>query len=183
LTKILLWDKIKLVNMDYFLCQKINSLAGQWLWLDVVGIFCAEFLIWFLPILLVLFYFLANQQQRLNYRRHFIQAIVIIIITWLISQLIGLAYFRPRPFVTHPSIYQLVIAYSKKSFPSDHAALAFALAFVIMLTNKRLGILFLIFAILIGLSRIFGGVHYPSDILGGLLVALLSTWLVKKIRI
>jgi len=169
--------------MDYFIFQKINSLAGRWLWLDTIGIFCAEFLIWFLPILLVLFYFLSNSQQRLNYRRYFFKAFAIIILAWLINQLIGLIYFRPRPYVTYPFIYQLVITHSNKSFPSNHATMAFVLAFVIMLIDKKLSILFFIFAILIGLGRIFGGVHYPSDILGGLLVALLSTWLVKKIKI
>lgn len=166
--------------MDYLLFQKIQSLAGQWHWLDIIGIFCAEFLIWFMPILVVLFYFLSNQREKLNYKRYFFRAILIIVIAYLISQLIGLVYFRARPYVTHSVVNQLVAAYSEKSFPSDHATLAFALSFAIMKIDKKIGILFFIFAFLIGIGRIFGGVHYPLDIFGGLLVAILSTWLVSK---
>lgn len=166
--------------MDYIIFQKINSLAGQWHWLDVAGIFCAEFLIWLMPIFTVLFYFLSSPQERLNYRRSFLRAILIIVVAYLISQLIGLIYFRERPYVAHPIVNQLVIVYSQKSFPSDHTTLAFALSFAIMKIDRKIGILFFIFACLIGIARVFGGVHYPLDILAGFLVAILSTCLVNR---
>ena len=56
------------------------------------------------------------------------------------------------------------------SFPSDHAAVAFAIAFGVLAFSRRAGILFLAAATLISLSRIALGLHYPSDVLAGALV-------------
>ena len=67
------------------------------------------------------------------------------------------------------------------SFPSGHTGSAFAAA-VVMFRElpKKLGIPILVFACLMGLSRLYVGVHYPSDVLGGVLigtgVALLTHW-------
>ena len=53
------------------------------------------------------------------------------------------------------------------SFPSDHAAAAFAIAFAILAFSRRAGMRFLVAATLIGLSRIALGLHYPSDVIAG----------------
>ena len=93
-------------------------------------------------------------------------------VAMLANQAISHLWERPRPFVTHEAITHLLSAPSPDpSFPSDHAAVAFAIAFgVLALLSRRVGIVFLAAATLIGLSRIALGLHYPSHVLAGALV-------------
>ncbi|WP_326682095.1 phosphatase PAP2 family protein [Streptomyces sp. NBC_01237] len=70
------------------------------------------------------------------------------------------------------------------SFPSNHAALASAAAFALLLVSRRLGLIAIAAALLMAASRIWVGVHYPHDVLVGLavgaLVALPATWAVRR---
>lgn len=168
-------------TVDYFLFQKLYSLSGHWAWLDFTGVFLAEFLIFLMPILVLVFYFFTGPKNQSQYRHKFIQLVCAVGLAVLIKFLIGLVYLRPRPSLTHPDLIPLLIAHSSQSFPSGHATLAFALALATMMIDKNFGILFFILAFLISMSRVFVGVHYPFDILGGLLVAALSAYLVAKI--
>ena len=63
------------------------------------------------------------------------------------------------------------------SWPSGHTVAAFEGAFVLLLRDKRFGIPAAVFAILIGFSRMYQFVHYPTDIIGGIIVGGLSTLL------
>ena len=101
-----------------------------------------------------------------------------VLISFLISQLIGLLYFRPRPFISNFQVVNDINPLSEKSFPSDHTTIAFALAAAVYCSHKKLGIFLLILAFLVGFGRIYTGVHYPLDVLGGILVGIISALLV-----
>jgi undecaprenyl-diphosphatase len=83
---------------------------------------------------------------------------------------------RERPFVAHPAqTILLAPASSEPSFPSDHAVAAFAIAFSVLLLGGRLaGALFLSGAFVVGMTRVFVGLHYPGDVAGGAIVGLVS---------
>ncbi len=88
---------------------------------------------------------------------------------------------RPRPYVDQSSIfyqYWLQVGQnveSDKSFPSGHTTAAFdCMSPVFILGNKRLKFLALTFAILMGLARIYLCVHFPSDVLGGMIIGILA---------
>ena len=88
---------------------------------------------------------------------------------------------RPRPYADQASIfyqYWLLVGQnveSDKSFPSGHTTAAFdCMTPVFILGNKRLKALALAFAILMGLARIYLCVHFPSDVLGGMIVGILA---------
>ena len=72
-------------------------------------------------------------------------------------------------------------AFPDPSFPSDHAAAAFAIAFCVLAFSRWAGVGFLSAATLIGLSRIALGMHYPSDVLAGLLVGWAAALLVVQL--
>lgn len=84
---------------------------------------------------------------------------------------------RPRPFLTMDDLTVLVSAPSGYSFPSGHSCAAFAAAYALARSFRRGGWAYLP-AALIALSRIYVGVHYPSDILVGALIGTLAAMVV-----
>jgi undecaprenyl-diphosphatase len=99
----------------------------------------------------------------------------------LILLLIDAFYFRPRPYVLYPQVLaqvdRLFYQPTVSSFPSYPAALTFAFAFGIWLANRKVGTILLVLAALMSLARIYVGVHYPLDILAGILIGVGATYL------
>ncbi|NUN71386.1 MAG: phosphatase PAP2 family protein [Bacteroidetes bacterium] len=81
---------------------------------------------------------------------------------------------RPRPFRALPGIQNLVIPQDEYSFPSGHTAAATVAAFLFGTAIPVLAPFFAALALLIGLSRIYLGVHFPSDVLMGFFLGAFS---------
>jgi undecaprenyl-diphosphatase len=110
----------------------------------------------------------------------FVQAIVSAILArFVIVEFIRWLWQRPRPFLENN--INLLLTSDKPAFPSGHAAFYFAISTIVYLYNKKLGILFYAGTILICISRIFVGIHSPSDILAGAGIGLLVGCLIYKI--
>jgi membrane-associated phospholipid phosphatase len=75
-----------------------------------------------------------------------------------------------RPYVVHPGALVLVSKTTDPSFPSDHAAMAGAVAAGLMLVSWRLGLVAAGFAVLMAFARVYVGVHFPQDVVAGLAV-------------
>ena len=73
---------------------------------------------------------------------------------------------RPRPFEAHPEVHPLYVVHSS-SFPAGHAATAFAGAVLLAFAAPRIAPAVLALAALIAASRVYDGVHYPTDVLAG----------------
>jgi undecaprenyl-diphosphatase len=100
---------------------------------------------------------------------------------YLVKIAINLASVRPRPFEMH-DVQLLVAKLTDGSFPSIHTLVSFVIAFGVYAYDKKMGAYFIIAAALVSLSRVYVGVHYPFDILGGVILAWLSFYLVGKIN-
>ncbi len=147
--------------VDY-LFQAINSLAGKYAFLDSLMIILAKYLVIVLAGLLVYLF--------IKDRKKFIFVFLGMIVSLAISKLIGFLFYTPRPFVNGAGL--LIEHAADSSFPSDHAAGFFSVAFALFFLRKwKTGIVFLVVALLVGFARIFTGLHYLIDILGGVLVA------------
>ena len=85
-------------------------------------------------------------------------------------------YFRPRPFDAALGHDVTVLLYrpTDSSFPSNSAAVAFAAAGGVWLISRRAGLALFGVAVAYGLARVYGGVHYPLDIVGGAIVGLVA---------
>ena len=79
---------------------------------------------------------------------------------------------RPRPFVTFPELPQNINPPSGFSFPSGHSCSSFAAATVMLFRDKRYGIPALFLAVLIAFSRLYNCVHYPTDVLAGIILGI-----------
>lgn len=89
----------------------------------------------------------------------------------LTNQVITHLWQRNRPFVAHPQTVHVLLAHSHDpSFPSDHAAPAFAIAVALVIIHRRLGLLVLLGAIVMSYARVYCGDHYPADVLAGALI-------------
>ncbi len=90
------------------------------------------------------------------------------------SQVINHIWERTRPADAHPADTLLLVPASHDpSFPSEHAVASFAIAFSVLFVGGRIaGALFLAYASVLSASRIFVGLHYPGDVLGGFAVGL-----------
>ena len=86
---------------------------------------------------------------------------------------------RPRPWLVVEGLIPLVAEGDPNSFPSGHTSAAFAaaMAWRKTLPEKWMGRTALGLAVLMGLSRLYVGVHFPSDVLCGMLVGLFCGWM------
>jgi len=168
--------------MDYLLLRQINGLVGRWPILDQFGIFCADWLIFVIPIIIILAYCFSPKRKQISLI--ILQVICALGLVYLMNYLLGQIWPRPRPFVTNHEIYQLTemfVSPTEQSFPSDHTAISFIMAGVVLFSWRKLGVVLLILSALVGLARIFVGVHWPSDILAGIIVAAIAVLLTKII--
>ena len=170
-----------LISLDRSVFQGINSLAGKFFlidWLARVG--ADDHIIPIVLTLLVLFLVLLarNHRQREAAYTCVLCALLAVILSMAILFALNAAFFRPRPFTTQPAIL-LLYHNTDSAFPSNAATLAFVLAFVVVLYNRKAGALMLSLAACLGLSRIIVGVHYPLDIIGGALLGLSSALLAR----
>ncbi|MEN8654748.1 phosphatase PAP2 family protein [Streptomyces sp. 21So2-11] len=74
---------------------------------------------------------------------------------------------RPRPFLDHKGLDVLVAGKTDYSFVSDHATMAMAIGVGLFVANRKFGLAAIGFAVAEGFCRVYMGVHYPTDVIGG----------------
>lgn len=109
----------------------------------------------------------------------FYKMVVVLIIAALMSTTLKSLLHRERPFVTYPDIVKLSQA-GNSSFPSGHTleGFAVAVAFSILVPKRKFYIPVFMWASVVAYTRMALGVHYPSDVLSGMIIGSFIGWIV-----
>jgi undecaprenyl-diphosphatase len=107
------------------------------------------------------------------------EVVISLIVCLFLNRLIKLFFFRPRPFMKR-RVGILIPSKMDSSFPSKHTLLVFAVSTTVFLYRRVLGSIMWGISLLTGLSRIWVGHHYPTDIIGSAILGSLSSLFVHK---
>lgn len=166
-------------KMNQTIFFSIFKFAHRSVLLDDIGVFFAEYLIYFLALG---FLFLVFAEPTWRRRLAFLLegGLAMLLGRGIVTEVIRFFYHHPRPFDALANVVPL-ISESGNSFPSGHMMFLVPLAVVIYAWNKRWGIWYLVLSVIMGIARIFVGVHWPLDILGGLVLGILCGWAVHAL--
>ena len=159
-------------NPDVDLLYDINGLAkGAPHWLDRVMEFVGEYGIVLALVLLVLWCWWSVRRGDGEDAASSVAALVWAPLAAGIAVLVNVPIrgfvARPRPFVEHQGLDVLVSGKSDFSFVSDHATITMALGVGLFVAHRRFGLVGIGLALLEGFCRVYMGVHYPTDVVGG----------------
>jgi len=149
--------------------QKISLFLNGFLFESFFFDSLIYFLAQILPFVLFVFiawYFFFHKKEPIK----FLLICFVIAASLAFSEILKFIFSFERPFIAMSDISPLFTLGGTDSFPSGHALVLAALTTAIYFENRKLGYLFFIFSILIGVSRVFAGVHYLGDILAGFFI-------------
>lgn len=163
----------KIQSIDWKVLEFLNhTLSGLGGFLNK---FFTEYLIYFVPLLLIGLWFFSAKSKTVALRAFFSAMLAWPILAYISGRLIN----RPRPFMLS-GIQELIFHRPTYSFPSDHAAALFAITFSFFFSGyKKIGYLMLIISLIICTFRVSNGLHFPSDIIAGAVFGLVAAWLIK----
>ena len=168
---------IEQLNLALF--HLINQYAGLNPVIDTLAIFAAKYM----PVVVILALAILWVTKRNNTRDVILYGIYAAIIGLVINYIIGLVYFHPRPFMIGLGT-QLFQYPAETSFPSDHTTfmVSIALMFLYFKETRVYGVILLILGLIGGFARVFSGVHFPLDILGSIMVSIISTLIIFQFK-
>lgn len=165
------------MSLDSALFLSINGTAASPHWLAALAFFATNYL----PLLVAGAVAGAVITGDHPSRQRVLRMLLAMAIAWLLTGLVRHFFAVDRPFVAGLGTQWLPHA-ATPSFPSAHSSVAFALATVVMLTTRQVhwAMVAICAALWVAWSRVYLGVHYPSDVLAGALVGAASGWLVCR---
>ncbi len=154
-------------GLDLFVFRSINALSGN-ASLDAFFIGVAEvgeIVVW-LAISVVASVFVKEKRLRIT-----VLVVVVLAASELLSAALKPIYQRERPFQTLSGVIMAGGMDSGFSFPSGHALRTFASSLVLLRFRRVVGYLLIVVSVLVAFSRVYLGLHYPSDVLASFLLA------------
>lgn len=166
--------------MNYWLFSLINDMANQSIVLDALMIVISKVVPYIYIFILAGLYMQGFRTRNFKLRSESFATGVLFVICLLGSFILGSMFYENRPFVDH-NVVLIVNHAADASFPSDHAVGTMALACGILFYRWNLGTWMVYGSILVGISRVFVGNHYPGDILGAFILVWILTALYNKL--
>lgn len=163
------------INIHWF--RMINDLGKQYTSLNPFFVFIAEYMVFFLVLAILVYWFTRSNQNRMMV----ICAFITFVIAEIIGKIAGKIHSNNNPFAELSNVNQLIEKAVNNSFPSDHTMLFFSFCVSFWLFKRGIGILWIILAVLVGVSRIWVGVHYPADVIMAAIISIISAIIVYRV--
>ena len=142
--------------------------------MDTFFIIGAKYAVFLLPLIVIIYYFATDASIR---RRLLWIGAPSLVLSYAVAKAVSHFYYNPRPFVVE-HFAPLIAHVADNGFPSDHVLLAAAFAAIATYAHRRFGFYLWIIVAWVAVSRVYVGVHHPADVVGSMLIALLSTHIV-----
>jgi undecaprenyl-diphosphatase len=109
-----------------------------------------------------------------------IYGVISIVSIYLIALLSAHFYYDPRPFVVG-NFTPLIPHVPDNGFPSDHTLITSAIAAIMYIYNKKIGLLLWSVALFVGISRVYVGVHHLVDIIASMIISIIVSYILYLI--
>ena len=174
------------VDLFYFFNHALQNPVFDWVMPVLTHLGGFKFLL----LILIIIILYAHIKKKRTLRRVGILALVALLFSGLITAILKHLIYEPRPFASLDNVRLLITEYDPLSFPSGHTTSTFAVVTYFVLNMKELArrhykvidALLIIFAILIPISRMYVGVHYPGDVLAGAIIGIAGACLIYHFR-
>ena len=163
---------------DYIITQSLYQLVTSYPALKLFAIFCAMVLIW----LMVAWFVIVYIWHKKAWSNELVALLLGVASAYGLNALIGWYFFRLRPFVVLQLEPLISMSPLSKSFPSDHATIAFLFAYLLSAHKKSYRPLALALAALVAWGRMAVGVHYLTDVLAGAVIGLVLGWGTRELE-
>ncbi len=169
-------------DVDAFLW--INGLVGRWGVLDrSVEWLVSDYLIPVSVALALVALWFAGRDRATRYRYQigvFVALAAMGFTSWAVQE-VSVATERARPFLDY-EVNLLFYRPTDFSFPSNSVAAVFGIAAGVFGANRKLGTAMFALGAVLGFSRVFAGVHYPTDVIAGALIGVVIAVLTYQLR-
>ncbi len=165
------------IEINGQLFRIINNLGKQFEGLNPIMVLIAEKMIYLLAAAVLLYLFSKKPVNRLM----ILSGFAALIFAEAVGKIAGLFHSNNQPFAELTDVNKLIDMGVNNSFPSDHTIIFFTFTVSFWLFKRRHNYLWVLLALVVGLSRIWVGVHYPADVAAGAIFGTAAAYLAYQL--